>query len=44
MLELKHIVKDYLAGGETVHALKGVDTKGADAAALIRLALKQLAR
>lgn len=25
MLELKHIRKDYPAGGETVHALKGID-------------------
>ena len=25
MLELKGITKDYLTGGETVHALKGID-------------------
>ena len=27
MLELKQIVKDYVSGGETVHALKGVDLR-----------------
>ena len=27
MLELKNIKKDYLAGENTVHALKGIDLK-----------------
>lgn len=30
MLELKNIVKDYSTGGETVHALKGIDIKFRD--------------
>ena len=25
MLELRNIIKDYPAGGDTVHALKGID-------------------
>ena len=41
MLELKKIIKDYPTGGETVHALKGVDPN-ASTEEMVRFALRAM--